>query len=352
MFCAKNRDQEQVNSSVALSATISKCTIMASRFLTDSDLFNLLENYYTYNCTSIQYPASSIGIKITFSFEEDTIKYNVTDLSGYIWGFGEILYSSLPQSSVMLAYNRTIYSLGLADLIFDIYIYYSFPEVGIAVDVDGNSYRFVYAVPRVYVFQSVVYRDYLLAVSKRASCTQSRCYFLNSVKSFVYYPWQSYSGDFGWWVYFKSGSKDYTYGLDDGYTSYRDIYAYYRVDVYSRFNTTIYDPYSYNRVDELNRSVFQISYIDAEISNSRYSAWYPKAFLTPASGNYVTYIKRATSIYDAQYARFHIYTYNVDTRRYAVYIDYIAPATHIININLRYSGDRTLYIFELDSFMD
>ena len=352
MFCAKNRDQREVNSSVELSATISKCTVMVSRFLTVSDLFKLLENYYPYNCTSIQYPAPSIGIKVTFSFNGDVVRYSVADSSGYIWSFGEIPYSSLPQSNVLLAYNRTVYRLGFTDLVFDIYVYYSFPEVGTAKAVDNNVYRYVYTVPRIYVLQSVVYRDYLLAVSSRASCTSSPCYLLYAIRDFVDYPWQSYSSDFGWWTYFKPGAKDYTYGLDDGYTSYRDIDSRYRVNVYSRFNLTFNDPYAYNRVDQMNGSVFQIGFIDVEVSNGRYSEWYPKAFLTPASGSYATYVKRAMSIYDTQYARFYIYTYSYDTRRYAVYIDYRDPATHIININLRYGGDRTLYIFEFGSFMD
>ncbi len=353
MFCEKsNTKTHNANSSLLLAALVSKCTVMLSRYLNDQDLFQLFKGYYTYNCSTTSYPISSISVTTTFSFSNNGIEYMVKSSDGFLWGFGSIPYELLPiDSYILLGYRNFTYSLGVANLIVDIYVYYSFPEMGIAIDVDGRSIAYVWPVPKVEVVQRLTHRDYLLAVSTRTSCTSLPCYLLYAIRDYVDYPWQSYSGDFGWWLRFRPASiVDRSVGIDDGYIGRYTVYADYRV-LATGINITVNSVnnlYCYNRIDQLYRELTPLSIAIATANLDTYGRWLPRDFLTPTSlSSYKTYVKRAMSVYNTSTASFYIYSYIYDGRRYQVYLDYTNPATHVITITFRYGVDRPLYLFLL-----
>ncbi|MEM2528509.1 MAG: hypothetical protein QXG40_03825 [Ignisphaera sp.] len=358
MFCTKNsRPMSMANNSVTLTASISKCTVMLSRYLSDSDLFTLLESYYTYNCSATSYPISSIGFTAVFSFSGSDIIYTVTGADGSVWGSGSIpFFSSLPTNSYILLGSKSfVYSLGVADLVVDVYVYYSFPEVGTAVDTGGRSVAYVWPVPRIYIVQRLIHRGYLFAVSSRASCTSLPCYLLYALRDYVDYPWQSWSGDYGWWLRFSPTSVvDRTVGVYDNYIGRSTVYADYRVSA-TGINVTVNGAnnlYCYSRIDQLHRDETALSIVLGSADLSSYGRWLPKDFFTPPSPTtpsvFATYVKRAMSVYNVSSASFYIYSYFYDGRLYQVYLDYTDPAAHRISIQLRYDSSRPLYLFVLD----
>lgn len=357
MFCIKNSRQiPTANNSVALTASISKCTVMLSRYLSDSDLFTVLESYYTYNCSTAQYPISSIGFTATFSFSGSSIVYTVAGSDGSIWGSGSIPFSSLPTSSYILLGSKSfVYSLGVADLIIDVYVYYSFPEVGTAVDVNGRSIAYAWPVPMISIAQRLVHGGHLLLVSSRASCTSLPCYLLYALRDYMDYPWHSWSGDYGWRLGFRPASVvDRTVGVYDNYIGRSSVYADYRVSV-NGINITVNSAnnlYCYSRIDRLYRDGTPLSRISAAADLGSYGRWLPKDFFTPPSPTtpsvFTTYVKRAMSVYNTSSASFYIYSYFYDGRLYQVYLDYTNPATHSMAVQLRYDSSRQLYLFVLD----
>ncbi|MCS7111575.1 MAG: hypothetical protein N3D82_03290 [Ignisphaera sp.] len=357
MFCAESAEQKAAvdGGSVLLAASISKCTVALSRYLSDQDMFTLLESYYTYNCSASHYPVSSIGATVTFRFSGSSIVYSIVGSDGSIWGSGSLPYSSLPTTGYTLLGSRSFnYSLGSADLTVDVYIYYSFPEVGTATDTSNRAVAYVWPVPRVAVVQRLIHRDYLLTISTRASCTSLPCYLLYAVRDSVDYPWHSYSGDNGWLLRFSPKSVvDRTVG-DDGYIGRSPIVADYTVST-GGVNVTVNSVnnlYCYSRVDQLYRGSTPLSTIAASADLSSYGRWLPKDFLTPLSqlvrSIYEVYVKRAMSVYNTSSASFYIYRYFYQGRSYSVYLDYTDPAVHAIEIQLRYGGSRSMYIFVLD----
>ena len=352
MFCTNsNRQPHTDGNNLAITATVSKCTVMLSRYLSSSDMFQLFNRYYTYNCSMGQYPLSSIDFRVSLSFSGDAITYSVTGSDDSVWGSGSIPYSSLPTASYILLGSRSFsYSLGVANLTVEVYVYYSFPEAGTVQDVGGVPHRYIYTVPRIVVVQRLEYRDYLLLASGRSSCTSPPCYLLYAVKDFVDYPWNSYSGDFGWFSRATLSTRDYTTG--SGYSSSSTIRAIYRVSASGAMDATFNNDYSYTRVENLPTSPLTLSTVESIIDlSSNYGYWLPKDFITPVGSTgpqvYNTYVRRAMSIYDTSYARFYIYSYYYNGNLFHVYIDYVDPAVHSFSIAFRYGGDRTLYAFLL-----
>ena len=336
-----SQSQDHVNTSNLKEEVgrVSSCTILLSRFLSDQDLFQLLtSNYYVYNCSTAQYPVSSIDFTVYLDYDGNHVAYTITGSDGTVWGTGEV--TQLPALDyVLLGSKRLTYNLGVGVLTVDVHVYYKFPEVGVVVDANGNYVSYVYAVPKLVVVHQFTHEGYLEVVTTRASCTSASCYLLYALRDAVDYPWMQYSGDLGWLLLFYPGTWDV------GQYSYLPIRAYYKVSA-KGVTVSFRDPYSYIPISSVSLSQTWVSTIEAYPDVNHEGYWLPRDFYTPVPPyrpqSWVVYVERALSLYNATYARIPIPGY--------CSIDYYGPATHKYSLQLRYGGDKSIYLFLLGSY--
>jgi len=350
----KNSTMSSLDEVGYLVGSVASCTAILSKLLPDTDLFNILSAYHSYNCSLTQLPLPKGGdpfistkyvfyrlpyITIEYSFSNGVISYSVKG-DGATWSIGSISFSDLnPPTSILLTSKSIEYSLGVAKLVYTVDVYMDVEEKG-TMKIVNKDYRYVKAVTRLEIKQLVESSDYILTVSKRGypsgyggdyDTTTNEYYLLKALAgAFVSQQWalRGYNYyDNGWSVFMSF--KHLT--ILSGY--YSTVQNWQTPGIYNQWSVNLCDPQAYN----LSKSPSSIAVIRSGWRGPWLAGYgIPSSSVQNAMAETAKYIFETSST-----ITFSIWNYD---------FSYSPPYRVEIRPWLRYEGDNTLFTFLMKKY--
>lgn len=363
VFCSLQATETQVHPSsedqnLQKSSYISMCTVLLSRLIQSRDLIDTLKRYYIVNCSEAHLPTRLPSITVQLGFD-DIVRYRVavgSHDSGWIYVY------SLPIDVEIINREFVLNDFKFGKLVAKIRIIYRFESPTITRDTRSINWIYVTAYPKIVEVKLMLVNNnssrYLLAITNRSFSTidygensmsyrcdkapqdDNGCYLLKALVSRTGYWDPAYMGCII--------SRRYDLcGHEMVITS--NIYGYVPHNIGCISGSNSFTVTSFTSLYQPQRKIYtNYSYIPTPTRGELTLSRFRFELDVSSSTTYLLYgscysagIDRILAVYDKN--GYFYYTQNC-------YIEAKNLVLQTISIGLWYSGDTSIYIFELNSY--